>query len=101
MARTLLLAHGTEFDATKRKIEGRNIFYYAWDNVEEQGDCLHMVVTSLASSLNQFSDPKSIFFHVVIVHFLERVKQKESFIETIASWRSGEGLSQRIPSPNL
>lgn len=87
MARTLLLAHGTEFDATKREIEDRNIFYYAWDNVEEQGDCLHMVVTSLASSLNQFSDPKSIFFHVVIVHSLERVKQKESFIETIASWR--------------
>ena len=101
MARTLLLAHGTEFDATKRKIEGRNIFYYAWDNVEEQGDCLHMVVTSLASSLNQFSDPKSIFFDGGIVYFVGRFKQKEFFLETIASWRSGEGLSQRIPSPNL
>lgn len=32
---------------------------------------------------------------------LERVEQKESFVETIASWRSWEGLIQRIPSPNL
>lgn len=62
MARTLLLASGTEFDATKREIEDRNIFYYACGNVEEQEDCLYMVVTSLAPSLNQFSDPNRFCF---------------------------------------
>lgn len=46
--------------------------------------------------------PKIDFFYLlVIAHSLERVQQKESFVEAIASWRTGEGVSQRIPFPNL
>lgn len=41
------------------------------------------------------------FYLVVIAYSLEIVKQKESFVEAIASRRSGEGVSQRIPLPDL
>lgn len=47
-ARILLLTSGAQFDSVKGEIEVRKIFEYSWDNVEEQGDCLHMAVTSLA-----------------------------------------------------
>lgn len=49
-----------------------------------------MVVLSLASYLNQFSVPKYIYFLIVIANSLDKVKQKESFIEAIVSWRSGK-----------
>lgn len=42
-----------------------------------------------------------VFYLVVIAYSLEIVKQKESFVEAIASRRSGEGVSQRIPLPDL
>lgn len=50
------------------------------------------------SYLNQFSTPNR-FFPGSDSYSLEQVKQKESFVKVIASWRSGEGLGQRIPFP--
>lgn len=73
----------------------RSIFDHLRDNVEGQGKGIHMVVKSPPSSLIQFSAPKQIYFLVVIASSLERVKQKESFVDAIALWRSGKGLNKK------
>lgn len=115
IARILLLASGTQFDSVKGEIEVRNIFEYSWGNVEEQGDCLHMVVTSLVSSLKPIFWPQIDFFLVAlgiiflvvsgkgqakrelcgnhyIMEVMGGIKPKNSFSKSIAMWPPFGGL---------